>query len=170
MSREGYPFLGFRNLEQISDHTLEENLDFLRRLKQDYPDRIIVASIMGETEDEWTQLARLVTDAGCDIIECNFSCPQMTVEGMGSDVGTNVQLVQAYTAAVKRGTTLPVLAKMTPNITDMTVPAVAAVRAGADGLAAINTIKSITGIDEETMQAHPGVMGKPQSAAIPARR
>ena len=55
---------------------------------------------------------------------------------------------------------LPVLAKMTPNITDMTVPAVAAVRAGADGLAAINTIKSITGIDEETMQAHPGVMGK----------
>lgn len=84
----------------------------------------------------------------------------MTVEGMGSDVGTNVQLVQAYTAAVKRGTTLPVLAKMTPNITDMTVPAVAAVRAGADGLAAINTIKSITGIDEETMQAHPGVMGK----------
>lgn len=105
-------------------------------------------------------LARLVTDAGCDIIECNFSCPQMTVEGMGSDVGTNVQLVQAYTAAVKRGTTLPVLAKMTPNITDMTVPAVAAVRAGADGLAAINTIKSITGIDEETMQAHPGVMGK----------
>lgn len=160
VSREGYPFLGFRNLEQISDHTLEENLDFLRRLKQDYPDRIIVASIMGETEDEWTQLARLVTDAGCDIIECNFSCPQMTVEGMGSDVGTNVQLVQAYTAAVKRGTTLPVLAKMTPNITDMTVPAVAAVRAGADGLAAINTIKSITGIDEETMQAHPGVMGK----------
>ena len=118
VSREGYPFLGFRNLEQISDHTLEENLDFLRRLKQDYPDRIIVASIMGETEDEWTQLARLVTDAGCDIIECNFSCPQMTV------------------------------------------PAVAAVRAGADGLAAINTIKSITGIDEETMQAHPGVMGK----------
>lgn len=55
MSREGYPFLGFRNLEQISDHTLEENLDFLRRLKQDYPDRIIVASIMGETEDEWTR-------------------------------------------------------------------------------------------------------------------
>ena len=84
----------------------------------------------------------------------------MTVEGMGSDVGTNVQLVKAFTAAVKRGTALPVLAKMTPNITDMTVPAIAAAEAGADGLAAINTIKSITGIDEETMQAHPGVMGK----------
>ena len=160
VSREGYPFLGFRNLEQISDHTLEENLACLRRLKQNYPDRVIVASIMGETEDEWTKLAQMATDAGCDIIECNFSCPQMTVEGMGSDVGTNVQLVKAFTAAVKRGTALPVLAKMTPNITDMTVPAIAAAEAGADGLAAINTIKSITGIDEETMQAHPGVMGK----------
>jgi dihydropyrimidine dehydrogenase (NAD+) subunit PreA len=120
VSREGYPFLGFRNLEQISDHTLEENLACLQRLKQNYPDRVIVASIMGETEDEWTKLAQMATDAGCDIIECNFSCPQMTVEGMGSDVGTNVQLVKAFTAAVKRGTALPVLAKMTPNITDMT--------------------------------------------------
>lgn len=160
VSREGYPFLGFRNLEQISDHTLTENLNFLRRLKQDFPNRVIVASIMGETEEEWTELARLVTETGCDMIECNFSCPQMTVEGMGSDVGANEELVKLYTVATKRGTTLPVLAKMTPNITDMTIPAIAAVEAGADGLAAINTIKSITGIEEETMEASPGVMGK----------
>lgn len=160
VSREGYPFLGFRNLEQISDHTLEENLNSLRQLKQDFPDRIIVASIMGETEEEWTKLAALVEQAGCDIIECNFSCPQMSVDGMGSDVGTNTELVKAYVAATKRGTNLPVLAKMTPNITDMTVPAIAAVEAGANGLAAINTIKSITGIDVETMTAMPGVLGK----------
>ena len=160
VSREGYPFLGFRNLEQISDHTLEENLAFLRKLKENYPDRVIVASIMGETEEEWTKLAQLVTETGCDIIECNFSCPQMTVEGMGSDVGTNIQLVKDFIAAVKRGTDLPVLAKMTPNLADMTIPAIAAVEAGADGLAAINTIKSITGIDVETMTAQPGVLGK----------
>lgn len=142
--KEGTPFVGFRNMEQISDHSLEENLEVFRRLKRDYPTKVLVASIMGQSDDEWTELARLSEEAGTDIIECNFSCPQMSAKGMGSDVGQDPELVERYTALTKKGTGLPVLAKMTPNLAHMEIPAMAAVNGGADGLAAINTIKSIT--------------------------
>ena len=74
---------GFKNLEQISDHPLEENLAILKKLKENYPTKIIVSSIMGESEDEWTALARLSEEAGVDMIECNFSCPQMTSHSNG---------------------------------------------------------------------------------------
>ena len=57
IDKDGIPFVGFKNMEQISDHPLLENLDILRRLKKNYPSKIIVASIMGENEDEWTKLA-----------------------------------------------------------------------------------------------------------------
>lgn len=160
IGKESTPFVGFKNLEQISDHPLEENLDILRRLKHDFPEKIIVSSIMGSTEEEWTELARLSEEAGCDIIECNFSCPQMVGEGLGSDVGQNPELVRAYNEAAKRGTKLPVLAKMTPNIGNMEVPAIAAVKGGADGIAAINTIKSLTRLDLDAMTALPSVAGK----------
>lgn len=158
--KEGTPFIGFKNLEQISDHGLEGNLSDLRRLKNDFPNKVIVASIMGENDDEWTSLARLVTDAGADIIECNFSCPQMVGDGLGSDVGQNPKLVEHYTKCVKKGTSLPILAKMTPNIGNMEVAAMAAVNGGADGIAAINTIKCITGFDLENMQPYNSVNGK----------
>ena len=143
LDQEEKTFIGFKNIEQISDHTLAENLQFLKKLKKDYPSKILIASIMGRNEAEWEELAKLVENAGADIIECNFSCPHMSGEGLGSDVGTHPELVARYTAAVKKATRLPVLAKMTPNITNMELPAIAAVEAGADGIAAINTIKSV---------------------------
>ena len=160
VGKEATPFVGFRNLEQISDHPLTENLDILRRLKRDFPTKIIVASIMGRNDGEWTELARLCTDAGVDIIECNFSCPQMAFKGMGSDVGQNPELVREYTAAVRKGTKLPVLAKMTPNVGNIEPPAIAAVDGGANGLAAINTVKSITGLNLENLAAPPDIAGK----------
>lgn len=160
LEKEENPMIGFKNIEQISDHTLEENLGYLKQLKKEYPSKVIIASIMGQNEEEWTKLAALMEEAGADIIECNFSCPQMVGEGLGSDVGTDPELVAAYTAATKRGTKLPVLAKMTPNITHMEIPAKAAVRAGADGLAAINTIKSVMNIDLESFVSGPEVDGK----------
>ncbi len=160
ISKQSPSFLGFRNLEQISDYDLSYNLDVLKRLKENYPSKIIVASIMGQNEEEWTQLAKMVTDIGCDIIECNFSCPHMTGSGLGADVGTNPELVKAYTKAVRKATNIPILAKMTPNITNMEIPAMASIEAGADGIAAINTIKSITEIDLDDMSAAPSVAGK----------
>lgn len=160
MGKENTPFVGFKNIEQISDHSLEENLGYLKRLKEDYPTKIIIASIMGQSEEEWTRLAALMEASGADIIECNFSCPHMTKEGLGSDIGTDPGLVERFTKAAKKGTTLPVLAKMTPNITNMEVPAKAAVRAGADGIAAINTIKSVMNIHLDDYGSEPYVKGK----------
>lgn len=160
IGKEGTPFIGFKNLEQISDHELSYNLDVLRRLKENYPEKVIVASIMGQNEEEWVQLSKLVTEAGVDIIECNFSCPHMSGNGLGSDVGQNPELVKHYTELVKSATNVPVLAKMTPNIGNMEIPAIAAVEGGADGIAAINTIKSIIGIDTETLESSPSISGK----------
>ncbi|MGN0178986.1 MAG: NAD-dependent dihydropyrimidine dehydrogenase subunit PreA [Monoglobaceae bacterium] len=158
--KENTPFVGFKNLEQISDHSLEENLEILRRLKKDYPTKVLIVSIMGSSDSEWAELAKLSEDAGADIIECNFSCPQMVGEGLGSDVGENPELVRRYTKCVKDAVNIPILAKMTPNIGDMTEPAAAAVKGGADGIAAINTIKCITGIDIEEMKPYNSVSGK----------
>ena len=160
IDKESSAFVGFKNIEQISDHTLEENLQYLRDLKKNYPTKVIIASIMGQNEEEWTYLAKKVEEAGADIVECNFSCPHMSGEGLGSDVGTNPDLVERYTLATKKGTKLPVLAKMTPNITNMEVPAIAAVKAGAEGIAAINTIKSIMNIDLTSFSSGPNVIGK----------
>lgn len=160
LSKENVPFVGFKNIEQISDHTLEENIEFLKRLKKDYPSKIIVASIMGQNEEEWTKLAKLMTEVKADIIECNFSCPHMTSKGVGSDVGQNPDLVALYTKATRKGTHLPILAKMTPNIGNMEIPAIAAMKSGASGIAAINTIKSIMNVDLESFESEPNVKGK----------
>ena len=147
IGKESTPFIGFGNLEQISDKSPDENFEILSELKKKFPSKIIVASIMGRDEDEWTLLAKRSEECGADMIECNFSCPHMSAHGLGADVGTNPELVAAYTRAVRRGSSLPVLAKMTPNLQHMEIPAIAAVKAGADGLAAINTIRSIRGWD-----------------------
>ncbi len=160
LRKEDVPFVGFKNIEQISEYPLNVNLDYLKRLKVDYPTKVIVASIMGQDEDEWTLMAELVTKAGADIIECNFSCPHMAANGLGSDVGQNPELVAAYTRATRKGTHLPILAKMTPNIGNMELPAAAAIEAGATGIAAINTIKSVMNVNLDTFSSGPDVQGQ----------
>lgn len=159
-SKESTVWTGFKNMEQISDKPLELNLEYIKRLKEEFPTKVMAVSIMGSNEEEWRILAKKVTEAGADIIECNFSCPQMTSHAMGSDVGQNPELVEQYTRAVVESTHLPVVAKMTPNIGNMEVPAMAAVKGGAKGIAAINTIKAITNIDVENMTAMPVVNAK----------
>ena len=137
-------FYGFRNMEQLSENPVEMDFDILRRLKQDYPSKVVIASIMGQTEEEWMRLARMAEAAGCDAVELNFSCPQMKHKGMGSDVGQSPELVKTYTACVKSAVKIPVIPKMTPNITHIAEPAMACVEVGADAISAINTIKSVT--------------------------
>ena len=137
-------FAGFRNMEQLSENPVEVDFDILHRLKENYPNKVVVASIMGQTDEQWIELAQMAEHAGVDAIELNFSCPQMRLAGMGSDVGQNSELVSYHTAFVKRSVSIPVIAKMTPNVASMTPSAMAAKFSGADGLSAINTIKSIT--------------------------
>ena len=160
LTKEGTPFVGFKNMEQIAEHPLEQNLEDLRKLKAAYPNKVLIASIMGPTEKDWEELARLVTEAGADMIEMNLSCPQMTTHAMGSDVGTNAELCKSFCAAVKCGSKLPMMAKMTPNITDMVPVAKACLEGGADGIAAINTIKSVCNVDLNRKIGMPIVNGK----------
>lgn len=160
LTKEDTPFVGFKNMEQIAEHSLEENLNDLRRLKKEYPNKVLIASIMGTNEEDWVELARLVEEAGADMIEMNLSCPQMTSHEMGSDVGTNAELCKKYCKAVKRGSKLPMMAKMTPNVTDMVPIAKACLEGGADGIAAINTIKSICNVDLDKKIGMPIVNGK----------
>lgn len=159
-NKEGLPWLGFKNMEQISDKPTELNFENMRKLKRDYPDKIMVASIMGSNEQEWKDLAKMAEQAEADLIEGNFSCPQMTSHAMGSDVGSNPELVKSYCQAVTSVTDIPFIAKMTPNITNMEVPAIAAIEGGAASVSAINTVKSITNIDFENMTGMPVVNGK----------
>ena len=160
LTKEDTPFVGFKNMEQIAEHSLEENLRDLKRLKEEYPNKVLIASIMGTNEEDWVELARLVEEAGADMIEMNLSCPQMTSHEMGSDVGTNAELCKKYCMAVKRGSKLPMIAKMTPNVTDMVPIAKACLEGGADGIAAINTIKSICNVDLDKKIGLPIVNGK----------
>ena len=160
-------FYAFRNMEQLSENPTEMDFDILRRLKQDYPTKVVVASIMGQTEEQWIELAKMAEAAEVDAIELNFSCPQMRLTGMGSDVGQNPELVMFYTAYVKHSVSIPVIPKMTPNITQIAQPAVAAYFAKADAISAINTIKSITMGDRARVSGHKTISGLSGRAVRP---
>ena len=151
--------IGFKNIEQLSDHSVAENMKIFRELKKNYPKKFILASIMGQNEQEWADLARQCEENGADAVELNFSCPNMASDGLGSDIGQIPELVERYTAAAKRGCGIPVLAKLTPNVQSLVPAALAAKRGGADGLAAINTIKSIMGENLHTYVSSPAVHG-----------
>ena len=151
--------IGFKNIEQLSDHSVAENMEIFRRLKRNYPTKFILASIMGQNEKEWEDLARLCEENGADAIELNFSCPNMADGGLGSDIGQVPALVERFTAAARRGANIPILAKLTPNVAKMSPAAEAAKSGGADGIAAINTIKSIIGVSPHTYVSAPAVHG-----------
>ena len=153
-------FTGFKNIEQLSDHSVEENMQVFRQLREEFPGKVIIASVMGRNEEEWTELAARCEAAGASVIECNFSCPNMESEELGITIGQSEELTERFTRAVRRGTSLPVLAKLTPNVADMIPIALAAKRGGADGISAINTINSITGVDVDTLTAKPDVRGR----------
>ena len=160
LKKEGTDFVGFKNMEQTSERPFEDSMADMARLKKEFPNKVLIASIMGPTEADWTELARRATATGADMLELNFSCPQMTTHAMGSDVGTNPELCEKYVAAAKRGTDLPIVAKMTPNITDMVPSSEAALRGGAAGISAINTVKSIANLDLQNLVGMPMIDGK----------
>ena len=160
-------FYGFRNMEQLSENPVDVDFDILKRLKQNYPSKVVVASIMGQTEEEWVELAKMAQASGVDAVELNFSCPQMRLTGMGSDVGQNPELVMFYTSYVKRIVNIPVIAKMTPNITRINDPAMASYYAGVDAISAINTIKSVTMNDRAAVSDKKTVSGYSGRAVKP---
>jgi dihydropyrimidine dehydrogenase (NAD+) subunit PreA len=165
--KEGTPFVGFRNMEQLSENPYTMDFEILHRLKANYPTKRIIASIMGQTEEEWIELAKMAEEAGCDAVELNFSCPQMRLTGLGSDIGQNPELILFYTSYVRDAVKIPVIPKMTPNIMSMTSPALACFYAGASGISAINTIKSITMSDSAEVSGKKTISGYSGKAVKP---
>jgi dihydroorotate dehydrogenase subfamily 1 len=160
-SRVSGEVIGFENIELISDRPIEVWLDEFRQIKKEYPHHILIASIMEEyNKERWQELTRLVQDTGVDGFELNFSCPHgMTERKMGSEMGEHPDLTQEVTSWVTEVSRIPVWAKMTPNITNIKEPSLAAVRGGAVGISAINTILSVIGVDLKTLRPMPTVEG-----------
>lgn len=160
-SRQTGEVIGFENIELISDRPIDVWLKEFREIKRTHPTHVLVASIMEENRKEaWQELTKKVQDCGVDAIELNLSCPHgMTERKMGAEVGTHPDLVEQVTHWAKSVATVPVWSKMTPNITNIVEPSLAAVKGGADGISAINTILSIIGVDLETLRPMPTVEG-----------
>jgi dihydropyrimidine dehydrogenase (NAD+) subunit PreA len=152
---------GFENIELLSKHSVSYWEQEIGQIKREYPDRILIASIMGDTTPQsWEDLAIRVQKAGADAIELNVSCPHgMPEAGMGSALGQNPELVKILTTTVSRVASIPVYVKLTPNITDISQVARAAAEGGADGIAAINTVQAIIGVNIETFEPLPTVCG-----------
>ncbi|MEX0644016.1 MAG: NAD-dependent dihydropyrimidine dehydrogenase subunit PreA, partial [Parvularculaceae bacterium] len=154
--------VGINNIELISDRPLGVNLREIEELRREWPDRVIVGSIMAPIEEAaWKNLAIKVANAGVHGIELNLGCPHgMCERGMGSAVGQVPDLVTKTTAWVREATGLPVFTKLTPNVTDILVPATAAKAGGADAVSLINTLNSIISVDLDLMAPAPTVDGK----------
>ena len=154
--------LGLNNIELITDRDLFINLEEIKRVKADYPDRAIIVSLMVPCEEEaWKAILPLVEDTGADGIELNFGCPHgMSERGMGAAVGQVPEYIEMVTRWCKQYYSKPVIVKLTPNITDVRKPAAAARAGGADAVSLINTINSITSVNLDSMSPEPSIDGK----------
>lgn len=159
---DGRRMMGLNNIELITDRPIETNFREIAEVKRRYPGHAVIASLMVESKREaWHEIVRRAEDAGSDGLELNFGCPHgMSERGMGSAVGQVPEYTTLITEWVKEVARTPVLIKLTPNISDIRAIARAAKKGGADGLSAINTINSITGIDLDTFTPRPNVGGR----------
>ena len=153
--------IGFNNIELITDRDLHLNLREIKEVKRNWPDRAMVVSLMVPCEEQaWKSILPLVEDTGADGIELNFGCPHgMSERGMGAAVGQVPEYIEMVTAWCKQYSKLPVIVKLTPNITDIRNPARAAKKGGADAVSLINTINSIMGVDPDSLAMSPSTGG-----------
>lgn len=154
--------LGLNNIELITDRPLQTNLREIKAVKRDYPDRAMIVSLMVPCEEHaWKAILPVVEETGADGIELNFGCPHgMAERGMGSAVGQVPEYIEMVTRWCKQNTRMPVIVKLTPNITDVRKPAEAALKGGADAVSLINTINSITSVNLDAMSPEPMIDGK----------
>ncbi|MCA9513636.1 MAG: NAD-dependent dihydropyrimidine dehydrogenase subunit PreA [Myxococcales bacterium] len=160
LNYRGTRAIGFNNIELITDRPLEVNLREIAEVKKRYPKHAVIVSLMVETEEEWRDIIARSIDAGADGLELNFGCPHgMCERGMGSAVGQEPTVNERITGWAKKYSTVPVLVKLTPNVSDIVPHGLAAKRGGADGVSLINTIKSIIGLDLDRLVPEPRVSG-----------
>ena len=149
--------IGFNNVELITDRPLQTNLDEIRQIKRDWPDRALVVSVMlPMNEATWAKYVPMIEDTGADALELNFGCPHgMSERGMGAAVGQVPEYIRMATEWCKKAATVPVIVKLTPNVTNILPPAKAAKDGGADAVSLINTINSIMRVDYDTLTMYP---------------
>jgi dihydropyrimidine dehydrogenase (NAD+) subunit PreA len=154
--------MGLNNIELITDRPLEVNLREIKKVKREWPDRAMVVSLMVPCEEApWKKILSQVEETDCDGVELNFGCPHgMSERGMGGAVGQVPEYIEMVARWCKQHSRLPVIVKLTPNITDIRKPAAAAFRGGADAVSLINTINSITHVDLDTFSPMPSIDGK----------
>ncbi len=154
--------IGFNNIELITDRPLKTNLKEMKQIKRDWPDRPLIASVMlPMNEESWAKYVPMIEDTGADAFELNFGCPHgMSERGMGSAVGQVPEYVQMAAEWCKKHATIPVIVKLTPNITNILHPAIAAKAGGADAVSLINTINSIMRVDYDSLTMYPTTDGK----------
>jgi dihydropyrimidine dehydrogenase (NAD+) subunit PreA len=154
--------LGLNNIELITDRPLQTNLDEIKRVKRDWPDRAMVVSLMVPCEEpNWAAILKRVEETDCDGVELNFGCPHgMSERGMGSAVGQVPEYIEMVARWCKAHTRMPVIVKLTPNITDVRKPARAARKGGADAVSLINTINSIMSVNLDSFAPEPTIDGK----------
>ena len=154
--------IGFNNIELITDRPLQVNLDEIRQVKRDWPDRALVVSLMVPCEEQaWKDILLSIEDTGADGIELNFGCPHgMAERGMGAAVGQVPEYIEMVTSWCKQYSEFPVIVKLTPNITDVRFPARAAQSGGADAVSLINTINSIVSVNLDHMCPEPMIDGQ----------
>ncbi|MBF0410697.1 MAG: NAD-dependent dihydropyrimidine dehydrogenase subunit PreA [Candidatus Riflebacteria bacterium] len=157
---ENKSLVGLQNVEQTSDRPMADNWADIRWLKKNYPKNVLIASIMGFSIEEWVELAKMGEANGADMLEMNFSCPHMTVEGSGMKVGQAMELIEKFTSAVRNTVKIPIIAKLTSSVTDITVPALFAQKGGADAITAINTVRALTEIGLDDFVPRPNIHGK----------
>ena len=153
--------IGWQNIELISDRPFDTWIEEFKQVKAKYPGRILIASIMEEYKKEaWIEITERCQLAGVDAFELNFSCPHGLPERkMGSAMGQDPEILEEVCEWVNSASNVPIWAKMTPNITHIEEPARAALKAGCDGIAAINTILCVMGVDLKTLRPEPTVEG-----------
>jgi len=158
----GRGIIGINNIELISDRPLEVNLREIEQVRKNWPDRIIIGSMMAPVEEQlWKELAIKIANSGVHGIELNLGCPHgMCERGMGSAIGQVPELVENTTRWVREVVDIPVFTKLTPNTTDILLPAEAALKGGAHAVALINTVNSIINVDLDTMAPTPTVDAK----------
>ncbi|MFW5777058.1 MAG: NAD-dependent dihydropyrimidine dehydrogenase subunit PreA [Spirochaetota bacterium] len=153
--------VGFENFELLSKNNLDYWSDGIAHVRTEYPDKLLVVSITGDDRREtWADLARWAQDAGAQALELNFSCPHgMPERGVGAAIGQNPDITEMIARWVCDEVTIPVIVKLSPNVTSVIPIAEAAIRGGADALAAINTVQSIAGVDLDRLTPYPAVQG-----------
>jgi len=152
----------FENLELLSERSPEIWYEEIRQLKETFPDKVIIGSIMGDAKnkEQWLELALNCQNAGADFIELNFSCPNGYPErGKGAAIGQDAVSSSEITKWLKneKKITVPVIPKLTAAVADISYIGEEVAKAGADGICAINTFPSIMGFNLKTLEPKPTV-------------